>query len=156
MEKIPESKFVVLGSGIERNKLLKLADKLQIKSALIMPGWVSEEDKVEIFKRANVFIQLSSFEGLSLAVLESMAAGIPIIIVGSKNKDMPIKDGETGLLIELPLTIEKIISRIEYLYQNPDLCIKIGNKIKNEAWEKYNLDQMVENYIRIYQEILNK
>ncbi|MHA1650839.1 MAG: glycosyltransferase family 4 protein, partial [Candidatus Helarchaeota archaeon] len=72
-KKIAHSKLVILGSGIERKNLEKLIKDLQLESSIILPGWVSEEEKRKIFKRADIFLQLSYFEGLSLALLESKA-----------------------------------------------------------------------------------
>ena len=156
LEKIPQGKLVILGSGIEKLNLQNLVRKLQLESLVIMPGWVFEEKKIEFFKRADIFIQLSEIEGLSLALLESKAAGIPAIIVGSDIPLASVLNEVTGLLIQPPITIEKIIKNIEYLYSKPDLCRKIGYNVIREVEKKYSLEQMVENYIQLYREILRK
>ncbi|MFX1295094.1 MAG: glycosyltransferase family 4 protein [Promethearchaeota archaeon] len=156
VKKIPHCKFILLGSGIEKVNLHKLIKKMQVTSFIIMPGWVSEEDKVKLFKRADIFIQLSQIEGLSLALLESKAAGVPAIIIGSGSTLDPVTHRETGLLIHPPITIEKIVDNIEYLYQKPDLSHKISENVRREAKEMYSLEKMIEKYIKTYLKVLKK
>lgn len=156
LEKISNCKIIVLGSGIEKNKLQMLINRLNLSSSIIMPGWVSEEEKVRLFKRADIFIQLSQLEGLSLALLESKAAGIPAIVIGSGSPFDPVSHEETGLLIYPPILLEKIVHNIEYFYQNVVLRRKIGENVKKEAKNLFSLQKMVENYIKIYQKVLKK
>ena len=153
LEKIPNCKIILLGSGVEKKSLQILIDKLNLSSKVILPGWVSEEEKVMIFRRADIFILLSEFEGLSLALLESKAAGVPAIVVGSGEYD-PISDKDTGLIIVPPITSEKIARHIEVLYQNTELRIKIRKNVKEEARKFYSLQKMVEYYVKLYHRVL--
>ena len=156
LEKIPEAKLLVLGGGIERAKLAKLIDELQLEPFVVMPGWVSEEEKNAFFARADVFMQLSEREGLSLALLESKAAGVPAIIVGSSGSWEPINPGTTGLLLEPPITVDKIVEQTVFLNQNPELRRQMGETAQMEAQRTYTLQKMVDDYISIYNEVREK
>jgi len=156
LEKIPEAKVVVLGSGIEAQELRKVVKELQLGASVIMPGWVSEAEKNALFNRANIFIQLSQREGLSLALLESKAAGVPAIIIGTNNSLEPVNHGITGLLLEPPVTSEKILEQTVFLYSNQELRQKMGENAKKEAELKYSLEKMVDNYIKVYFRALRK
>ncbi len=155
-EKISSCKFVLLGSGVEERNLKDLAHKLHVKSKIVMPGWVSEELKVQFFRRANIFIQLSQTEGLSLALLESKAAGLPAIIFGSGKGQNPVVHNETGLLINTPFSVDKIVNAIEYLWRKPKILQEMGRKARVEAMKSYSLERMVNEYISIYQDVLKK
>ena len=155
-KKIPNSKIILLGSGIEKENLKNLIEDLHLSSSIIMPGWVSEEEKVKIFKRADVFIQLSQIEGLSLALLESKAAGIPAIVIGSGESVDPVSPKITGLLIPPPITPEKILEKLLLLYQDTNLRIQIGKNVEKEANQHYSLQNMVENYKRLYLRVFKK
>jgi glycosyltransferase involved in cell wall biosynthesis len=152
LEKIPKIKLLILGGGIERAKIVKLIEELQLEHSVDMPGWVSEEEKNTLFSRADVFMQLSEREGLSLALLESKAAGVPAIVVGSQGSWEPINPGTTGLLLEPPATVDKIVDRTVFLYRNPELRKKMGEMAQVEAQREYTLQKMVDDYIRIYNE----
>ncbi len=156
LEKIPEVKLLVLGSGIERAKIAKLIEELQLEFFVVMPGWVSEEEKNALFTRADIFMQLSEREGLSLALLESKAAGVPAIIVGSSGLWEPINQGSTGLLLEPPITVDKIVEQIVFLYQNPELRKEMGEAARLEALLEYTLKKMVDEYVRVYNEVREK
>ena len=156
LEKVPESKVIILGSGIEAMELTKIVKELQLSASVIMPGWVPEVEKVALFKRANIFMQLSQREGLSLALLESKAAGIPAIVIGTPSPLEPVNHGVTGILLEPPITIDKIIEQTVFLYQNWELCQKLGENAKKEAQLKYSLEKMVDDYIRVYYEVIHK
>lgn len=153
LKEISNCKVVILGSGIEKENLQILIEQLNLESNVILPGWVSEEEKIMIFKRSDIFIQLSQVEGLSLALLESKAAGIPAIIIERGNLD-PISDEKTGLFIRPPVTPDKIVDSVEVLHQNKDLRLKIGKNVKEEGERLYSLQKMVENYIKLYQRVL--
>ena len=150
---IPNCKIVILGSGIEEKKLNKLIEDLDLTPNILLLGWVSETNKIEFFKRANVFIQLSQIEGLSLALLESKAAGTPAIITESKGTSGVVVPEKSGLIIKAPVTSEKIIERIYQLYSNVGLREKISKYVRTEAVELYSLDEMVRKYIEVYREI---
>ncbi len=152
LDKIFNCKIILLGSGVERNNLKKLIQELNLSSIVILPGWISEEEKVNLFKRADIFIQLSQIEGLSLALLESKAAGIPAIIIGTGNFD-PVSNEKTGLLIFPPVIPEKVTRAIEFLYHNTELRLQISKNVQDEARKYYSLDKMVEQYLNLYYEV---
>ena len=152
LEKIPTCKIILLGRGIEKGHLKNLIEKLQLTTKIIMPGWIAEERKVELFKRADIFIQLSQVEGLSLAFLESKAAGIPAVVVKTEDRQRKVNsDKNAGGLIDPPITIEKIVDNIIYLYQNFEVRQKMRIDVRSEAEKLYSLEKMVENYNQVFQ-----
>jgi len=153
---IAPCKIVILGSGIEKGNLKRLASQLHIQSKIILPGWVSDEVKVQLFKRADVFIQLSRREGLSLALLESKAAGIPAIIQGARDKQSPVTHEETGLVITAPIAVDDIVKALEEIWQNPEKRHEMGAQAKQEARRLFSLDRMVKDYLRIYQTTMKR
>ncbi|MHA1357604.1 MAG: glycosyltransferase family 4 protein [Candidatus Helarchaeota archaeon] len=153
---IAPCKIVILGSGIEKGNLKRLASQLHVQSKIILPGWVSDKVKVQLFKRADVFIQLSRREGLSLALLESKAAGIPAIIQGARDKQSPVTHEETGLVITAPIAVEDIVKALEEIWQNPEKRHEMGAQAKQEARRLFSLDRMVKDYLRIYQTTIKR
>jgi len=154
LDEIPEGKLIILGSGIEAEELKKVVVELQLDASVVMPGWVPESEKIALFKRANIFMLLSQREGLSLALLESKAAGVPAIIIGSRNLLEPVNHGSTGIILEPPITIDKIVNQTVFLYQNWELRQKMGENVKKEAQLKYSLKKMVDDYIRLYYKVI--
>ena len=106
----------------------------------------------EYYAQSNVFILPSLSDSFSLATLEAMSAGLPVIVsenVGAKDF---VIDGINGYIV--PIRDSKIIKeKIEHLYENPSICkimSKNSAKIKEQIkWNKYQdeIKNFYENFI---------
>ena len=103
-------------------------------------GVVSGEEKIHIIKRSHLFLLPSYFEGLPMALLETMAAGVVPIVTNVGSMQHIIKHGINGLLVEkqnpqdLYEKLKLIISDRElydYLAANATKTIKENFDIKN-------------------------
>ncbi|MBI4018223.1 MAG: glycosyltransferase family 4 protein [Candidatus Aenigmarchaeota archaeon] len=70
-------KLRIVGSGPEEYNLKKLARDLGVDA--VFSGFVSEQEKFRIIKSSSVLVNPSSVEGLGLVLIESMAAGTPVV-----------------------------------------------------------------------------
>ena len=73
----PDARLVILGDGPERADLERRAAALGVADRVEMPGFV--EDVVPALRQADVFGLSSDYEGLPAAVLEALAAGVPVV-----------------------------------------------------------------------------
>ena len=101
MPLLPEYELQIAGSGSQERELKMLAEKLGITKRVYFLGTVSQEALPGLFGRSSVFVRPSRSEGLGIAFLEAMAAGIPII--GTQVGGIPdfLKNRETGLFCEV-------------------------------------------------------
>ena len=96
-----------------------------------------------------------SNEGFSNALLEEMAAGLPIVATDVGGNAEAIIDGESGLIIP-PGDAAAIYQAIFRLYESPTLRKKLSESARKRAIEFFNLQQMVTNYEKYYQNLLIK
>ena len=98
LARLPEAKLVIAGSGeIERARAV--AEQLGFAASVEFPGWVGPVEKSRLLAKASVLVLPSHFEALPMAVLEGMAAGLPI--VATRVGAIPEAVGEgAGLLVE--------------------------------------------------------
>ncbi len=100
----------------------------------------------EIYQQADVFVFPSLHEGSSIAILEAMASGLPVI--ATTNSGAIIRDGIDGYVVPIR-NIEAIMEKILLLYQNPSLRGEIGRQARLSAqansWQAYErrLSQMI-------------
>jgi phosphatidylinositol alpha-1,6-mannosyltransferase len=104
MEHVPGVRYVIVGSGGERESLLKLSAALGLDEVVRFEGEVSDNTLQAYFAAADIFVlptrvEPTDFEGFGIVYLEAAAAGKAAI--GGRNGGVPeaISDGETGLLV---------------------------------------------------------
>ena len=94
---LPDARLVIAGSG-ELARAHDLARELGISGSIDFPGWVGPEEKARLLAKASALVLPSHFEALPMAVLEGMAAGLPI--VATRVGAIPEAVGaEAGLLV---------------------------------------------------------
>jgi glycosyltransferase involved in cell wall biosynthesis len=93
---VPEALFLFAGDGPERGRLEGLAAELGVADRVRFLG--RREDIPQLLAACDVFALPSLYEGSSLAVLEAMAAGIPVVSSAIGGTDELIEDGRSGLL----------------------------------------------------------
>jgi glycosyltransferase involved in cell wall biosynthesis len=94
----PRARLVLAGSG-DRDAAHAMAKELGIADSLQMPGWTSGEAKSALLRGATVFVLPSHFEALPMAVLEAMAAGLPVVATRVGGIPDAIEDGRDGVLV---------------------------------------------------------
>lgn len=109
-------KFIIIGEGAQKEKLLQLSQKLGIDKYLEFKGFLPREEFSDCFKQADLYVSTSLSDSTSVALLEAMALGlIPVVTDIPGNREW-IKDGENGYLFppgDHKTLAEKMILSIE-------------------------------------------
>ncbi|TFF98100.1 MAG: glycosyltransferase family 4 protein [Promethearchaeota archaeon] len=155
INKYPNIKLIILGEGIEKANLKQIIKKFRIEKNVIMPGWVSEHLKWRLLGISDIYVHLSKEEGLSLSLLESQFAGLPVIIPESEFAEEVIKNGYNGMVISAPLNVKKISENIDQLFSDKKLFNKMKANSKENSRE-FTLESMIKNYYLEYQKLLDK
>jgi len=92
-------------------------------------------------------------EGFSNAVLESMAAGLPMIVTDVGGNAEAVVDGETGLVVP-PQDAEALSAAVLKLARDPDLRRLMGERASQRAAEQFSLAATVEQYCVLYENLL--
>ena len=114
---LPESyDLVIAGNPHTDNEALyppidRLIRELGLERRVRLVGFVSEEDKRDLYRAAHAFAFVSEYEGFGLTPLEAMACGAPVIC--SNRSSLPEVVGEAGLLIDPePADIARVLVRL--------------------------------------------
>lgn len=126
-------KYILCGTGSLEEELKYLVQKLQIQDRVIFAGY--RKDVNEILKISDCFVFPSLQEGLSVALLEAMTEGLPVICSKIRGNTDLIKDSKGGYLIE-PSDSDSYANAIKLLYEND---------IKRKAFGEYN-QRVVNNF----------
>ncbi len=144
------AKLVILGDGSLR---MALQNTYPSSEGVVWLGYVPEEERrIEILRGADVFILPSKIEGLSLALLESMACGAACVAtdVGA--------DGEVlkgaGILLEPQQVTAQLQAILPMFIEHPELKKLFGQKARQRVLEAYTLKDNIAALIRMYGEII--
>jgi glycosyltransferase involved in cell wall biosynthesis len=118
-------RLVVAGSGDHLPGLVRLSEGLGLGDQVEFKGFVSEEDKLELFRRSWVHALTSPKEGWGIANLEAAACGTPTVASDSPGLRDSVVDGETGYLVPHG-DITSLTGRLEALLSDPELRDRLG------------------------------
>ena len=105
------AKLSIVGKGVKASDLKKYVEENGLNDNIIFEGFV--DDVKELYLKANIFIQASLNEGLSLCLVEAIGMElIPIITNAGSEKDI-IRDKENGLFFE-KMNVEDLMEKIKY------------------------------------------
>ena len=102
---------------------------------------------------ADVFVHCSDHEGLGMAIMEAMGAGLPV--VASRVGGVPdlVREGETGFMIP-PDDVEKYAEKVLLLLKNDQLRQELGSNARHFAEKHLNKQTILAQLETVYGEIL--
>lgn len=153
LEKIPNVRFFIIGTGELMGDLKGLAASLGLGRHLTFTGF--REDVGAFYNLADLFVMSSVQEGLGTAVLDALAVAKPVVATRSGGIPEIISDGETGRLVE-PASPTALAKGIIELLTHADLARKMAIRGQEMVQQRFSIDTMVEEYRQVYQHILRK
>jgi glycosyltransferase involved in cell wall biosynthesis len=141
----PDHLLLIAGGGSQDRRLRRVAGEA---SPVRFLGVVSNEDRLELLRATDIFVLPSTAEGLSLALLEAMAAGCAIVATGA-GEHGPVLDG-AGLIIPVRPLEPALGEGMERLRGDPDARRRFGAAARRRALENHALDHYVEDLLRLY------
>jgi len=148
LSKIPEAELYIVGIGPQESMLKNLVEQLKITSKVHFTGYVSEQEKIALMKRAWVLVQPSVAEGFGLVLVEANACKTPVIAVDSGGPREVVRDGETGYLIK-PNNIKMLVEKLIELLSDKNKILVMGEKGRKVVEENFTWDKVAERIEKI-------
>jgi len=141
------AKLVMIGDGPEKPPAEQLARQLGVDRDVLFLG--NQDCMEELLPLADVFLLPSSSESFGLVALEAMSAEVPV--VASRVGGLPevVEDGVTGFLHEVT-DIGGYVGSVLRLLRDEKLRRAMGQRARRVARERFDVDDMVDRYIRVY------
>ncbi len=146
LNKYPNAILLIVGDGTCRAKLENLVKKMNLGSKVIFTGFL--ENVFIPLSITDIYAHIVSFEALSIAILEAMSFGIPVVATNIGGIPEIIKDGETGVLVELNFV--EIADKIIGLYQDKEKMEIIRKNGITKIDSIYNWDKISDIFIDLY------
>ncbi len=148
----PRARLILAGSGPEEARLRRMAAELGIDRDVEFLG--SRDDVPALLSAADLFVLPSHEEGLPNAVLEAMAAGLPIVAtdVGGVREQL---DGGAGVLVP-PRDPEALASALGALASAPGRRSSLGRAARERAERRFSWTATVARYAELYRGLTGK
>lgn len=139
--------FLFVGAG-DIDRFNKLAEKMDVADSVCFTGSVDDKKRIELLKTSDVFALPSHAEGQPIALLEALAAGLPVVssTVGSIPEVVKEKN---GFLVK-PGDVDNLVKHLEVLATNKFVREEMGRFNAREALEKYRVERVMSEIDNIY------
>lgn len=139
--------FVLVGDGPFRPQLEQMAAELGIQRKVLFLG--ERHDIPAILASLDVSVLVSSSESLSNVILESMAAGVPVVATDVGGNSELVKDGETGVLVP-PGDQQELVRAIAFLVRDPVSRAQYAQRSRQVARSQFHIDEVCRQLEQLY------
>jgi glycosyltransferase involved in cell wall biosynthesis len=142
-KELPEVKFIVLGSG-PYEYMLKNLKNIAFQQTIprnILPTFIN---------KADMFV--STYYDFSLSDLEILSCGKPLIKINTPEMNKLFKNYEE--IIFCDRDVKDFVNKIKLLYENKDLCKKIGERARKKVEKEFDWKVIGEQWIRLINSLL--
>jgi len=141
-------KFILVGDGVLRNKILKSIKKLKLEKTVRLIGW--RNDIASILPAFDIIVLTSLWEGLPICILEAMAAGVAVVATDTGGIAEAIENGQSGYLVRAK-DREGLKNRLRELLENSEKRRKFTVLAKKRIEsEEFALKRMIKDTQELY------
>ena len=153
----PETCFLLIGDGPKREKLTDMVRRMGLEKNVLFLGYRYDTDRImQVFDMSVLFTNADiQLEGISNAIMEAMAVGVPVIASRGGGTDEIIKHNINGILVN-PKKADEAASAIIRLLGNKKRSERLAQSAIISLKEMFNLQRYVNAYQNIYDEVLSK
>ena len=153
---IPNLECIIVGEGERRRQFQYDINKLGAQHKFKLPGEVPQlgNELPQALAGFDILCYVTEkTEAFSLAILEAMAAGIPIVTQNVGGTPEQVIHGQTGFLCSSRAEVKQYC---EWLYNNPKQLLIMGQNARRRAQEQFTLKKMADQYDELFLRLLNE
>jgi glycosyltransferase involved in cell wall biosynthesis len=143
----PGARLYILGEGPERGALEALIARHGLGDIVTLTG--HRADVRELLPGFDLYVNSSTYEGVSLTILEAMAAGLPVVATAVGGNPEVVEDGHTGVLVP-PRDPRALGEVLAALLADGGRRAALGAAGRRRAEERFAFERMMTMYERAY------
>jgi len=155
LKKLPDAKFIIVGTGPMRQKWEKLVSELGLDQNIKFTGHISHEKKLELLGQSSALLLPSLVEGFGLVLLEAFAMCKPVLVANVRSYKEIVEEGTDGFMLpayDIDAWSEKII----FLLRNKTISQKMGCQGRLKAENKFTMHDVADQTESLYFELCSK
>ena len=144
-------KLTLVGTGDAEASLKKLAADLRVTDDVHFTGVVSSDVMPQVFREAEVFVLPSQNEGMSIALLEAMACGLPVVVTDTGGTAELVKENVNGFIVPWS-NVNNLTEKLALLVSDQQMRHRMGNASRQTAMN-FSWLTMARKYLELCVEI---
>jgi glycosyltransferase involved in cell wall biosynthesis len=144
------TRVAIVGDGVLKEEFISLRDSLGLTEKIEFAGNVDNVN--EYLSQSKMFVLPSRWEGFGLAILEAMAAHVPVIASNVGGIPEIINDGIDGILVPVE-DIETLSKSMLYILNNKDKAMSMADNAYRTVCEKFSIQVFAKNLNNLYKEL---
>ena len=146
-----EAHLLIIGDGPQRTALERVRRLYEVEAGVHFLG--ERTDVSRFLPHCDVFWLASAYEGQSNALMEAVAAGVPVVASDIPANRELVTNGENGILV--PMNVRSEFARRTYLLlEDPALAARLAAAGQQRMLAEFSVQRMVERYVKLYNELL--
>jgi phosphatidylinositol alpha-1,6-mannosyltransferase len=140
-----------VGTGDALNVYQEQVDRFRLRQRVRFLGYVPRDEISDHYASADVFVLPSFSEGMSVATLEAMAAGLPVVVTSTGGTADLVVEGENGLTYNWG-DVTRLVEHLKYLAENRHLLSRMGAASRQRA-ASFTWDAACERYLEFFERL---
>ena len=155
VQKVPNAKLLIIGQGPLKKDLVEMIKDLKLEKNILLLGPILHDEIPLYIAASNLLVHPSLAESLGRVLLEAQAVGKPVVAFKVGGTREAIKDGETGILVELG-NYEKFAEAILNLIKDHRLAKEMGLKGRRYVETNYEFWRQEKSLVKLYYSVFLK
>jgi phosphatidylinositol alpha-1,6-mannosyltransferase len=127
LARVPEACYDLVGEGVLRPGLERLAEELGVRDHVQFHGYVDDRQLERIYQSADLFVMPSTGEGFGIVYLEAWKHGLPAVAGNQDASAEVVTHGRNGLCVD-PHSVEQIAEAVVALLNDPERAAAMGRE----------------------------
>jgi len=147
--------WIVAGDGPQRSLLEEEVRARGLTGQVTFAGEAASDEVLKLLERADVFVlpcvraENGDMDGIPVALMDAMAAGVPVISTTISGIPELIDHGKNGLLVK-PKDVRELAETIEYLFDHPEEGRRLGKAAPDKVAQHFELKTSVRKLITLF------
>lgn len=150
---IKDAELLLIGDGVLHDELELLAQQFDISNNVKFLGFQSSRTVYQELTNASVYVHVSHKEALGIAIVEAMAACLPVVATAVGGIPEIVEDGNTGFLVP-PGDINKLTEKMLLLGKNLTLRHEMGREGRQVVEQKFDVHKQNSYCVELLRELM--
>ncbi len=143
--------LVPVGQGPLRDQFQRQAEQLGIGRNLVFTGPMPPEDMPRVYADADMYVSASFSEAHSMAALEALASGLPMVVVRDQSLAMMVSEGENGFVVDLDE--QAFAQRVLNILEHPETQQRMRQASRANS-NRFSIETQARELIDLYTEVI--